>query len=357
MGTTKFYKDEPLFGLDIGHSSIKLMEMRSVPGHDPEVLGYGISSFDPYAIQNGIIVKPDTIANAVHQLFESNLIGNISSRRVACALPTAHTFSRTMRVPPMDNQSIDEAINLEAEQYVPLPIESLYLDYEISRQDAQGMELLLVATPKKIVDSYLALLESLGLEPVAFEPSINAVSRLLKLADSAVSNPSILVDIGAVTTDIAIFNKTIIVATTLNSGGDNITDLIAKGLHLTVPQATTLKHEHGIAYSEKQQRVVDAITPQLETLVHEIQKSQRYYSERATQDDKSQIAQVITVGGGALMPGLNQYLAKDLHLPVRDFEPWSKISFGKLQRPEPADLSMFLTVAGEAVLDPKGAVA
>jgi len=348
----KFYKDEPLFGLDIGHSSLKAMQIdKSRISKQLSVAGYGISPFAPEAIQNGEIIKPQIIAQAVHQLFEKNLIGSISSRRVACSLPTAHTFSRPMKVPPMEHKEILEAIQLEAEQYIPVPLTNLYLDYEISHQDQQGIELMLVAASRKIVDSYLKLLESLDLEPLVFEPSINAASRLLNLTGSAGTEPSILVDIGSATTDIAIYDKTLLVASTVNAGGDSLTSLIANGLHMSFIQAEELKHQHGIGFSDKQQRIIDVIKPQLETLVHEIQKSIRYYSERAAQSGKK-ISQVITVGGGALMPGFNHYLSQELRLPTNSFEPWQTISFGSLAVPVESDRSMYITAAGEAILDP-----
>jgi type IV pilus assembly protein PilM len=340
-----------MFGLDIGHSAMKAMEISRLPGKSATVTGYGLSEFDQTAIVNGEIVKPEVIAQAAHQLFEKNLVGSIDSARVACSLPTAHTFSRPMSLPPMDHHDIVEAIHLEAGQYIPIPIDSLYLDYEISHQDEKGIELLLVATSRKIVDSYLNILKPLNLEPVAFEPSINAASRLLQIGGKASAEPSILVDIGSVTTDIAVFDGTMLVSSTLNNGGDTITNSLARNLHLSHEQAIALKAEFGISYSEKQQRIVDAVKPQLDVLVHEIEKSIRYYSERASKSGK-QIGRVITVGGGAVMPGLNHYLSKELRLPCENFNPWDKISFGNLVPPSEPDRSMYVTAAGEAMLDP-----
>src|SRR5262249_43842118 len=157
---------------------------------------------------------------------------------------------------------------------------------------------------KKIVDSYISLLKSLKLEPVAFEPSISAAARLLQMAGDSAAEPSVLVDIGSVTTDIAVFDGTILVSSTINAGGDNLTSLIAKGLHMPDAKAAELKYQDGIAFSEKQQRIVDTIRPQLDNLVHEVQKSIRYHSERAAKSGKK-IGKVITLGGGAMMPGLN----------------------------------------------------
>jgi type IV pilus assembly protein PilM len=345
------YRDRPMFGLDIGHGKMKAMQVDKQPGKPAVVTGYGISRFEPGAVTNGEIVKPEVLAEAAHELFEKNLVGNITSARVACALPTAHTFSRPMSLPPMSHHDIIEAIHLEAGQYIPVPLDNLYLDYEISHQDEHGIELLLVATSRKIVDSYLNLLKALSLEPVAFEPSINAASRLLKISGDSNSEPSILVDIGSVTTDIAVFDGTMLVSSTVNSGGDNLTDLLSSRLHLNYQQAIDLKTEYGISYSEKQQRVVDAIKPQLDSLVREIEKSIRYYSERASKSGK-QIARVITVGGGAEMPGLNHFLSKELRLPCENFNPWDHITFGSLAPPSEPDRSMYITVAGEAILDP-----
>jgi type IV pilus assembly protein PilM len=351
MGNLKFYKDEPLFGLDIGHANLKAMQIQRAAGQTPVILGYSLSNFEAGAIQNGIITQPETIAKAMHELLETKLVGHIGSRRVACTLPTSYTFSRPMKVPPMSHDEILEAVHLEAEQYIPIPLESLYIDYEVSAQDADGMELLLVATSKKIVDSYLNLLQSLDLEPVAFEPSINASSRLLKIVSDNGSEPSILLDMGSVSSDIAIFDKSLIVSSTVQGGGDTFTNLIAKALHLSFDQAYELKNQSGIAFSDKQQRIIDAIKPQVDSLVHEIQKSIRYYSERAKAGQK--IARLVTVGGGTVMPGFNQYISKELRLPVESLDPWKKITFGNLPLPSETDRSMFIAVAGEAILDPK----
>ena len=351
MGNLKFFRDEPLFGLDIGHASLKAMQIEHADTKSPLVTGYGISSFESAAIQNGVIVKPDSIAESIHQLFEKNLTGTIASRRVACTVPTSRTFSRQMKVPILDHDGIIEAIHLEAEQYIPIPINGLYLDYEITHQDDKGMEILLVAVSKNIIDSYFQLFEALSLEPVAFEPSISAVSRLVQLQGDANEQPAIIVDIGSVTTDIAVFDKTLLVATTVSSGGDNMVQSVSQQLHLTHEQASDLKNEFGIAYSEKQQRIVDAIKPQLESLVREIEKSIRYHSERAQSNGK--ISRIITVGGGSVMPGFNQYLSKELRLPTYNLDVWQKIDFGKLKPPSEVDLAMYSIAAGEALVKPE----
>lgn len=356
MGSLKFYHDEPLFGLDIGHASLKVLQMESAAGKAGSVTGYGLSGFDAGAIQNGVITDPEAIAKAMHELFEQKLVGKITSQRVACSLPTAHTFSRPMTIPSTNHKEIIEAINLEAEQYIPIPLDNLYLDYEMISQDQQNTEVLMVAASKNIVDSYFKVLDMLNLQPVAFEPSINAASRLLQMQGVLKSEPTIIIDIGSVTTDIAVFDKTLLVASTVNSGSDNITQLISQGLHLTPKQANDIKNEFGIAFSDRQQRIIDATKPMLDNLVHELQKSIRYYAERAAKSG-SKITQMVIVGGGSVMPGLTQYLAKEVRLTVQPAEPWQNISFGDLPVPGEVERAVYITAAGEAILSPQEVLA
>jgi type IV pilus assembly protein PilM len=351
MGNLKFYHDEPLFGLDIGHSSLKAMQISMAAGKPPKIIGYGMGTFEAAAIQNGVITNPEAIANAMHQLFEKQLVGEITSQRVACALPTAHTFSRPMTIPAVGRREIEEAINLEAEQYIPIPLNSLYLDYDILSQDQQNTEVLVVAASKNIVDSYFKVLDMLNLQPVAFEPSINAASRLLKMQGALKSEPTIILDLGSVTTDIAVFDKTLLVASTINTGSDDITQMISKNLRLTMKQANDLKDQYGIAFSDRQQRIIDSIKPLLENMVREIQKSVRYYAERAAKSG-GRISQIVTVGGGAVMPGLSQYLAKELRLEIHNLEPWQSMDFGNLAMPAEVDRAIYITAAGEAVINP-----
>jgi type IV pilus assembly protein PilM len=352
MGGDNFYHDEPLFGLDIGHSSIKVMQLELESGKKPVVAGYGMTKFPPHAILNGVIVNYDLIGKALFDLFKSGLHGSVFTRRVACTLPTSHIFSRIMKIPSIPNDQITDAIRLEAEQYIPMPVDSLYLDYEITSRDDQNIELLMVATPKIIVDSYIKLLESLDLEPVALEPSVNATARMFSFADSTHNEPSILIDFGSISIDVAVFDKTMIVNSTLAGGSEMMTQLISKGLKISEADAYEMKSKYGIGVSEKQQQISKSIEPLLDNLIKEIRKITRYYNERVGQSQR-QIAKIITSGGGATMPGINQYLQKQLDIPAKTLDPASSFDFGHLKQPSELEQSAFITVAGEAILNPK----
>lgn len=347
-----FYQDKPLFGLDIGHSTIKVMQIDSRPGKVPRVVGYGAGKYSPQAISSGVITDFKSINDSLYELFDKNLVGAVTTHRVACTIPTSRTFSRPMKLPPLNDGEIADAVSLEVEQYIPIPRANLYVDYEILSRNDEGTELLMMAIPKEIVDSYMKLLTAVGLEPVAMEPTMNAAARLFGAADPSHTAPSILLDFGSVAVDAAVFDQTMFVNTTISGGSDTITELIAKGLGISTQEAYVLKNKFGISYSEQQADIKKAINPLLQNLVREMQKLARYYNDRAAAVHH-EIAQVITIGGGANMPGLSEYLSSELKLPTRMLDPWHQIDFGELPPPSELDRSMYITVAGESLLNPK----
>src|SRR5689334_8648689 len=114
----RFYTDKPVFGLDIGRSSLKVMQLAD-SADEPEITGYGSADFDVHAIDDGVIVKPEALSEALHDLFENRLAGEINTRRVAMALPGYRAFTRSIQLPDLGKAELTEAVQLEVEQYVP----------------------------------------------------------------------------------------------------------------------------------------------------------------------------------------------------------------------------------------------
>ncbi|HSX29579.1 MAG TPA: type IV pilus assembly protein PilM [Candidatus Saccharimonadales bacterium] len=351
MKTLHFYKDKPLFGFDIGHGSLKVMQLET-SGNATKILGYGTTQFDIGAIDNGVIVDPKAIATVMRALFKDHLIGEINTRRIAMALPTYRTFSRSIRLPKLGDKELMEAINLEVEQYIPVALQELYLDYTVTGQTEDGgMELFVVAVPKAIVDSYLTLARMMGLETVLIEPTMASCTRLFTKDENS-DIPSVIIDFGSLTADISIFDKTELAIGTVPAGGLVFTEAISKRLNLSIEEAGQLKTKYGLDVSPQQKQVASALEPALQKLVTEIRRMIRYYDDRYKA--KRQVGQVVILGGGANMPGLGNYLTNALKIPVRTHNhPWALFSHEGVQPPAPADRLMYVTVAGLALLDPK----
>ncbi len=344
-----FFGDKPIFGLDIGPSSLKVMQIEQI-NNQKKIIGYGFTSFDRSVINDGVVVDAEKIAEAAAKLFKTELIGDITTRRVAIAIPAYRTFTRSISLPNLKSKEINEAVRLEAEQYVNVPMDQLYLDYEIIRQTSDEIDVFIVAVPKDIVDSYLRLAEILGLETVLIEPTLSSSGRLFSL-DPQSDIATVIIDFGSRSADISIFDKHVLVTGTVQAGGEIFTNAIKEKLNVTLAEAGLIKTKYGLQLSKKQSEIKAALEPILAEVIKEINRMNRYYEERY--GNSRPIGQIITLGGGANMPGLSDYLTNSIRLPVRHTDPWHFISFKGLQPPSDADKPMYATVAGLALANPK----
>lgn len=310
------------------------------------VKGYGYTSFDPKAIKDGVIIDPEIIAKEAYALITENMIGEISTQQVAASVPVSQTFSRVLSLPKMADSDLKDAVHLEAEQYIPIPLDDLYLDYEVSpssNKDDDNTEVLVVAAQKKVVDSYLTLFELLNLEVAVVEASINATTRLVMHAEET-DLPTLIIDFGSVSTDLSIFDTTLRITGTVDNGGETITKAIAKMLKVSESQAQTIKNKHGLSAGKKQAQIRKALEPMLTKMVSEIKKMVRFYQERS--GEKRKLEQVIILGGGANMPGLADYLTDKIRIPTRLCNPWLNLDFSDLQPPHDSEKTLYATASG-----------
>lgn len=312
--------------------------------------GYGVAQFDSAAVKDGVIVDPVELARATHELFTSKLVGDITTRRVAIAIPAAKTYNRAVSLPILSKNELDEAIRAEAEQYIPMALDELYLDYEVLKTTPENTELLIVGSPKRIVDSYITFAKLAGLEVANIETTIAADSRLFFQAETN-DIPTVLIDFGSMSSDITIYDKQLVVTGTVPGGGDNFTNQIAEKLGVSKREAYIIKTKYGLGLSKKQADIKESLEPILMQIIKEIKRVMRYFEERS--DEGKKIEQIVTLGGGANMPGLSDYMTSELRLPVRMCDPWQRLSFGDLQPPNAAEKTMYITVAGLALMDPK----
>lgn len=346
-----FYRDHPVFGFDIGRSSIKLMQVDKTK-RGTLVRGYGTISFDPLAIRKGVVVDPETIIIAAKSLIDTQMVGKLSTKYVAVSLPNAYSFNRVLELPKMDKKDLKSAIELEAGQSIPLPLDDLYFDYEVTKElTAETQEVQLEACPRTIIDSYMGIFEALGLEVAVVESNIAAVTRMVVHAE-AHDVTTLIVDFGSSACDLSIYDgDTIRITSTIDCSGDAITRLIANKLGTTEQQAHSIKTRYGIEVSKKQSAILDAVGPELNKLTNEIRKVIRYFSERT--NNQSAIGQIIVLGGGANLPGLSSYITDKTRLPARLCAPWNNLSFGKLQPPHELETTLYTTAGGLSLIDPK----
>ena len=342
--TKLFYKDKPLIGLDVSQTGIKVMAI------DPKrwlVLGYGSLDLDPMKVQASLDNGDDTyLSENISILLHNNIVGTLSSDHVVVGLPTGRTFSRTFKIPTSEEKNLKSAVEVEVDQYIPVPLSSLYVDYEVIERTKETITVVMSAVPAKLVDNCIKAVRSANLTPVIAEPSINAVARVIQATEEGHLS-TLIIDIGPASTDVAVLDGGAIrVSGGVGIGGNTFTLDIAKKLDITLENAHQLKVLNGLNAGPRQAKITAALHPSLMRIANEVRKVIRYYNERL--NDNRKIEQVLIVGGGANVPGIGEFFTNELVMAARVASPWQKLDFGTLREPNKQFRPRYIAVAGLA---------
>lgn len=327
------------------------MKVMSIDRKKKQVTGYGSIDLDPVKVQNSLDGDDDYLYTNLVELIGKNLVGSLPSNHVALGIPANRTFTRTFTLPTSAESTLKDAITLEVEQYIPIAVAELYVDYRVIERSKEQLTVLMCAVPRKIIDSCLSIVEKANLRVCIVEPSVFAVARLLEKTEEG-HLPTVIVDIGPASTDIAVLDGSIRVAGSLNVGGNTFTLDIAKKMKVPLENAHQLKVLNGLSPGSRQQKITEALKPSLERIINETRKVMRYYDERLSEHRK--IEQLLIVGGGANVPGIGDYFTNDLIMPARVASPWQQLDFGKLPEPAKQFRPRYITVAGLASINPRG---
>lgn len=344
--TKLFHKDKPLIGLDISQTGIKIMSIDPVKWL---VLGYGSIDLNPTEMQKSFN-DPDEpyLSDNLRTLMKQSVVGSLASNHVAIGLPTSKTYIRTFNLPTSEEKHIADSVEIEVGQYIPQPISTLYVDYEILERDKKNglTTVSIAAVPSSLVNSCMKAAQDIGLTPLTALPGIEAIARVIEATEEG-HLCSLIVDIGPASTDIAILDKSSIRVTGgVGVGGNTFTLDISKVLDITLENAHQLKVLNGLGAGPKQAKISKALNPSLGKITNEIKKVIRYYNERLNNNRK--IEQILIVGGGANVVGIGEYFTNELIMPARVASPWQKLDFGSLQEPNKQFRPRYITVAGLA---------
>lgn len=337
-----FFNDKPVIGLDISSTDMKVM---SVDSERKAVTGYGVIDLDPLQIKKAFDENYEYLLKNLQTLLERKLVGHLVSDQVILGIPTSRTFSRTFTIPANAEKTLKDAVAIEVGQYIPLPIALLYVDYEIIERNDDLLTVIMSAVPRKLVDNVLSACEAVGLTVVMIEPAINAVARVLKSTEEG-HLPTVVVDIGAANTDIAVLDGSVRITGGITTGGNTFTLDIAKKLGVTLENAHQLKVLNGLAPGPKQAKLEGALKPALRSIINETRKVIRYYNERLSSNRR--LEQILVVGSGSNVPGIGEYFTNELVMPSRTANPWQELDFGDLPQPAKQFRSRYICVAGLA---------
>jgi len=346
--TKLFYNDKQIIGLDISSTGIKIM---AIDTKRWTVLGYGSLDLEPLKIKESLEGDSTYLAEQVKLLIKEKIIGTLPSNHVVIGIPTSRSYSRTFSLPIKVEKNLKDAVVLEVDQYIPIPASTLYIDYQVIERNKKEIIILMSAVARAIVDKCVAAAEGAGLIVSLVEPGISAVARLIKNTEDGLL-PSVIVDIGPASTDIAVMDNGVVRVTGgIAIGGNTFTLDIARKLGVALENAHQLKVLNGLNAGPRQEKIKNAIDNSLNQIIVETRRVMRYYNERIS--DQRKLEQLLVVGSGSNVPGIGEYFTSELVMPARVASPWQKLDFGKLPEPVRQFRSRYITVAGLSIIAPR----
>jgi len=315
-----------LVGLDIGDSSIKVVELKDLgKGRGHQVAKIGWEPLSAEAIVDGAIMDSQLVIETIQRLMQRC---RIKSNQVATALSGHSVIVKRISLPVMSEAELAESIHWEAEQYIPFDIEDVNLDYEIlegSSLSGEGnMDVLLAAAKKDKINDYTSVISQAGLTPVTVDIATFALQNAFEANyDFEPHHVIALVDVGAAVTSISVLHRgTSVYWRDINIGGNHYNDAIQKELNLSAEQAERLKQgeeSEGIS-SERVSAIIASVNEDVEG---EIQKTIDFFKQISAAD--APLDRLYLTGGAAQVMHLKESLAQRLNTQAELLNPFRKI--------------------------------
>src|SRR5437867_2201285 len=309
--------------VDFGATNLKVAEFELNEAGGLLLRQYSFRALGPEAVE---AAREQAVVRALHELLTQ---GAFRSRTVNVCAPGFQTFSKFVKLPPVDTSKVTQIIQYEAQQNVPFPLEEVVWDYQILGASATGeLEVLLVAIKADIVEGLFRVAETAGLRLQLVDVSPAALCNAFRYNYHDLEGCTMLLDIGAKTSNLLFFDKGSVYSRGINIGANSITLDFAKEARLVFGEAEQIKIDQGFvslggAYEEPDnphQAAISKIARQVMTRLH-IQVNQTIQFYRGQQGGAAP-QRLFLSGGAAIMPYTAQFFAEKLNLTeVEYFNP------------------------------------
>jgi len=317
-----FKKKASFLGLDIGSSSIKLVELK-LNKKNYELINFGSVPIPSETIVDGAILASSTVVDGI-----SNLISSlkIKTKDVVTSVSGHSVIVKKIVLPTTTSQELANSIQWEAEQYIPFDISDVYIDFQIlgpSKEDPDLMDVMLVAAKIELVNDYVAAIKDAGLNPVIVDVDCFAIQNAFEynygiLPDEIVA----LVNIGANVMNINILRDGISSFTRdIAIGGKQITEELQKQLNIDFETAEAAKVGMSVEGIQKEE-VGEVVKNAVVSISTEIQRSLDFFSASAGHQE---ITKVYLFGGCVKVHEIVLSLEEKLNIPVEIVNSFNRI--------------------------------
>lgn len=315
------------FGLDISDTSIKVMQF-DYAGDRISSVAFNDSPLYDKVINNHLIVNIDRLADNILRTVAA--AKKIDTKFVICSVPETKSFVRKLTIPKMSDSEIVTSLPYELEQDIPIPVDQVYLDWQVLGASGDKIEVLAHATPKDYMDSLVASLNKAQLVPVAMELESQATARALITRDLQTKSVLIVDSSTKQTSFIIVDNGIIQYTSNIPIAGNAFTESISRNLGIKTEDAEKMKQEQGLS-AESGQDVRKAILPILDNIVDEIKNVIRFFEEHET--NHKAIETILLCGGSSKLGGIAGYISDRMNLgsvhaqaQVLLADPWANVT-------------------------------
>jgi type IV pilus assembly protein PilM len=320
-----FFGSSNVVGLDIGTSSVKLVEIEKVKD-DYHLKNIGIARLPQDTIVNGTIIHGELLEQTIKNLFRNYKIKN---KNVAISISGHPVIIKKITTPLMTEDELEQSIPFEAEQYIPFSLEEVNLDFQIlgpSEDKSKQMNVMLVAAKKALLNDYVAVLQNAGLKASIVDIDVFALGNMFAANYAPAENTNVgLIDIGASVTNINIVKNGISQFTRdIFMGGNQVTEEIQKQLSIGHEEAEKLKCGERIEGIDAP-LLEEIIQKTLSIIAAEIQRSLEFF----TSSTYGELHHIYLSGGGAQVKGFMETLAKKINIPIEFTNPFQAIKYNE----------------------------
>ncbi|MFH1062074.1 MAG: type IV pilus assembly protein PilM [Candidatus Omnitrophota bacterium] len=319
-------------GIDIGSSSLKIALLSKEKGGRIKLLQAVCDEYTSYPVSEDNQNQTALLAYFLKKFLYKEKISR--DTRIGISIAGQSAFVRLVKVPVTAPAKLRQIVLYETQQQVPFPIKDVVWDFQIYGRDKKQISVLLAAVKKELTSSILDVISEFSLNVEFIDVSNLALYNCLHYFYRDLKETLVL-DIGAKTTNIIIVNDGKIWTRSLPIGGQDITDAIALSLKIDNAQAEKIKREKGkvlmLYYGQKrsqdtqEQKIAEAITEILTDLTNEIVKTLNFYKSQHKSD--MNFKKVLLTGGVSKIDNIDKFFENSLSLPVEKLDYLNFLGF------------------------------
>jgi type IV pilus assembly protein PilM len=320
-------KKKNLIGLDIGSSSIKLVEL-SEGKNGFKLQNLAISPLPPEAIVDGALMDSVTLIDTIRDLIATS---KTKTKDTVISVSGHSVIVKKITLPFMTEAELEESIQWEAERYIPFDINDVNIDFQTfgsGPENPDVMDVVLVAAKKDIINDYVSVIMESGLNPVIIDIDSFALENMLAINYEIEKEEIVaMANVGASITNINILKNNISGFTRdIFKGGNQITEEIQRQLHIDYDEAEKMKVGSKVDVNS-QMIIQNLLKTASESLAIEIGNSLDFFQSTTTYE---KINKLYLSGGGAKVKDFDIILQQHIGIPVEIVNPFKKIEYAEI---------------------------